>query len=302
MNIDNKIFEKDHLKIIVTDSGLGGLSVQGLLDKELRKRKIDCTVELIFFNSVVDHDYGYNQMKNHDEKVQVFNSALSAMLRFDPDLILIACNTLSVIYYSTEISKSINILVLGIVDSGIEFVLERIEEGSNIILFGTETTIASNQHKDKLLANNIKPTQITTQVCDYLESEIQIDPKSDRVKFSINKFADEAFRKIKEATETTFGVLCCTHYGYSREIFEETLNKKTMNAFILNPNDKMAVVAASGFATGKTEKPKIVNKIYSKVDITESEIKTLSDLLSNDSNKFSKVLKNYVWDKELFLF
>lgn len=301
MNIDNKIFEKDHLKIIVTDSGLGGLSVQALLDKELRNRKIDSTVELIFFNSVVHHDYGYNQMKNHDEKVQVFNSALSAMLRFDPDLILIACNTLSVIYYSTEISKSINIPVLGIVESGIELVLENIEEGSNIILFGTETTIASNQHKDKLLTNNIKPVQITTQVCEYLESEIQIDPKSDRVKFSINKFTDEAFSKIEQANETTFGVLCCTHYGYSQEIFQETLSKKTKNAYILNPNDKMAVVAASGFASGKTENPEIVNKIYSKVDITESEIKILSDLLSNDSNKFSNVLKNYIWDKDLFL-
>jgi hypothetical protein len=47
MNTDLKNINKDHLKIIVTDSGLGGLSVQALLNKELENSQFR-NIEIIF--------------------------------------------------------------------------------------------------------------------------------------------------------------------------------------------------------------------------------------------------------------
>lgn len=197
MKFDKEILEKDHLKIIITDSGLGGLSVQALLDRELRKQKIDSFIELIFYNSVAHHDYGYNTMKKHNEKVRVFNSALNGMLKLNPDIILIACNTLSVLYHYTQASKKINSPVLGLIDLVVELILENIPQDSeySIILFGTETTITSNQHKLKLESYGINEIKIVTQACRDLESEIQINPMSDGVKLLIEKYVDESLRK-----------------------------------------------------------------------------------------------------------
>lgn len=304
MNSEMEIYNKNHLKIIITDSGLGGLSVQALLDNELRKRKIGSDVELIYYNSLAHHDYGYNTILEYDEKVRVFDSAISGMLKFNPDIILIACNTLSVLYFETEISKLIKIPVIGIVDLGVELIMEEIKrvDESNIILFGTGTTINSNQHKNKLLSRGIISEQIISQACEFLESEIQLDPKSEQVKNLIEKYVDAAFGKIQKDIENTFAVLCCTHYSYSIDIFQKTLNKKLgKNVFILNPNKKMADTVANGFKIIEKVNFRINNLVYSRVEIYKSEIEKLSELLSKDSQSVSTALKNYKLDRELFI-
>jgi glutamate racemase len=301
---DNEILKKDHLRIIVTDSGLGGLSVQALLDRELRKLRIDTSFEIIFYNSLASHDYGYNSMASYDEKVRVFDIALSGMIKLNPDIILIACNTLSVLYKDTQISKSINIPVLGIVDSGVDLILEEInrDEEYSIILFGTETTIASKKHSVGLLAQGINETKITAQACKDLESEIQIDPESDNVRKLVEKYVSEASKSIINNNERVLAVLCCTHYGYSKDIFQEVLSSKFgKKVSVLNPNEKMAKVVVNGFYSKGNSFSKISNQVLSKVDINESEMEKLSDLLLKDSPSVSKALINHIIDQSLFI-
>ncbi|MCB0753069.1 MAG: aspartate/glutamate racemase family protein [Ignavibacteriae bacterium] len=303
-NIAEKL-KKDHLKIIVTDSGLGGLAVQALLDKQLRKLKINSKIELIFFNSVALHDYGYNDMLDHEEKITVFDSALTGMLKLDPDLILIACNTLSVLYYETKTSKSIKIPVLGIADTGVELILEKIQndDSSNIILFGTETTIKSNQHKNKLITAGVKSERIVSQPCKLLESEIQIDPKSIATEKMIGKFVNESFEKVNDLTSKSYAVLCCTHYGYSKDIFQKLLNEKfNKDVVILNPNEKMAEIAADIIDKNGNENPVVTNFVYSRVDIIDSEMEKLGSLLAMDSPSLYESLKDYKHLPDLFYF
>jgi glutamate racemase len=302
--MNKQIFSKDHLKIIVTDSGLGGLSVQALLDKELRKLRVDTSVEIIFYNSLAGHDYGYNSMSNYGEKVRVFDVALTGMLKLNPDIILIACNTLSVLYRDTQISKSIKIPVLGIVDSGVDLILEEInrDEEYSIIIFGTETTIASKQHSAGLMAQGINETKIIAQACKDLESEIQFDPESDNVKKLVEKYVDEASKSITNNNERVLAVLSCTHYGYSKDIFKDVLfSKFGKKVSVLNPNEKMADVVANEFKSIENSFSKISNQVLSKVDINESEMEKLSDLLLKDSPSVSKALINYMHDQSLFI-
>lgn len=54
------------------------------------------------------------------ERVRVFDRALGAMLRFQPDRILIACNTLSALYPKTPFSKHSPVPVTDIIDFGVE--------------------------------------------------------------------------------------------------------------------------------------------------------------------------------------
>ena len=52
------------MKIVITDSGLGGLSVLGELERRIKENPIFENAELIFFNALFSPDYGYNSMKS----------------------------------------------------------------------------------------------------------------------------------------------------------------------------------------------------------------------------------------------
>ncbi len=66
---------------------------------------------------------GYNHFETLERRVRVFDNALRAMDRFDPDQILIACNTLSVIYSHTPFARETNKKVREIVSHGVEMLL-----------------------------------------------------------------------------------------------------------------------------------------------------------------------------------
>lgn len=86
------------LKLLFTDSGLGGISIMAEVANFLSKEKPVESAELIFFNSTPDKNIGYNKMSSEEDKINVFNSALYSMKeKFNPDYIFIACNTLSMI-------------------------------------------------------------------------------------------------------------------------------------------------------------------------------------------------------------
>ncbi len=303
MNSISDILKKDHLKIIITDSGLGGLSVQAKLDRELRERKNDKKIELIYFNSFAGDGFGYNEVSDFSEKIGIFNSALTGMLSYNPDLILIACNTLSALYPQTELSKSSSIPVFGIIDLGVELILESIKnsERSKILLLGTETTIKSNQYQANLVSKGISSNRIITQVCKYLEDEIQIDPSGEKVYGLINKYIDEASLKLNLVdTEELFAVLCCTHYGYSKNVFLDVLNKKFGKNFtILNPNEKMAKLLSSVENKSGIENI-VVNRVLTRIKLKEYQINKLSKLLGKDSESVAIALNRYEHIPELF--
>ena len=86
---------KESLRIIITDSGIGGLAVMDDIAAKLEKSKIYREVDLIFVNALFDAGSGYNALKSRDEKLMRFNKALEGMNKqFSPDLIFVACNTL----------------------------------------------------------------------------------------------------------------------------------------------------------------------------------------------------------------
>ena len=96
---------KDTLSLVIADSGMGGLSICADIVNGLQARRSYRTVSLTYFNAWPEQDRGYNLLPDMAERIRVFDRALGAMLRFQPDRILIACNTLSALYAHTPFSK-----------------------------------------------------------------------------------------------------------------------------------------------------------------------------------------------------
>lgn len=306
-NIDLKdVLNKDKITIVITDSGLGGLSVCAGTEDKLKLTKSFREVNLIFFNALPEKGTGYNSMPNIEVKAQVFNEALKSMEeKFHPDLILIACNTLSVVYPYTEFSRISSTHVLEIVDFGVQMILSELSKNKNcdVIILGTQTTINSESHKNKLLENGVDENRIIGQACPNLESEIQDSPGSETVKGMIELYLSEAAEKLNNSKEPVIAALCCTHYGFAADIFNSSLKNLTdREVILLNPNDLMVNYIVLDENQNKFSQTEINVKVVSRALIDDDEKKSIGGLIHSYAPRTSKALNEYYYDPNLFFF
>lgn len=288
---------------MVTDSGLGGLSVAANLFNNFKNNSPVENVKIVFFNSLAHPDYGYNAMPDLKTKADVFNSALLSMKQlYNPDIILIACNTLSVVYPFTGFSKNGGTAVTGIVEFGIKIIAEKLSAGKNssAILFGTETTIKGNAHKEGLVNLGIDEKKIIPQACSMLETEIQKNPSSGETERLINKYVNEALTKIQNHTEHVYAALCCTHYEYSIPLFRKVFEEKNLSFTIVNPNEKMSAFLFDDNKTVPAKNKKLEAAVISKCRLRESDLENIGSCIKNISMEFAAALENYKYEPELF--
>jgi len=229
--------------ILVTDSGLGGMSVFSRIAAHLANKSPYQDVSMIYFNAWPEQNRGYNHFKTMDQKAGVFNNALNAMEQLKPDIILIACNTLSVIYPFTPYSQNTGTMVSGIVDHGVQLIHENLmaDPDSHVIIFGTPTTIAEKTHQQKLIKMGIGPDRITSQGCTNLAGKIERNPFGSDVAKMINANVSTATSKMCQPIGKVYAALCCTHFGYCQDLFCKALSKHVKGkVIILNPNERMA--------------------------------------------------------------
>jgi glutamate racemase len=233
---------KKPIKIAVTDSGLGGLSVFAHLAKFISEKKNFPDCDLVFFNAIPYSGFGYNLLSSNQEKALVFNEVLTGIEEhFNPDLIIIACNTLSVIYPDTHFANTTITEVLDIVQFGVQDILTVLnsEPKSNALLLGTPTTIFSDIHKKLLIKEGIQSSRIYTVPCPKLESVIQLDPTSEKTKDSIKTCLSEVINKEFQSREKVYAGLFCTHYSYAKYLFKEIFDEFNINSELIDPNISM---------------------------------------------------------------
>lgn len=302
-----KLFERDGLTIVITDSGLGGLSVCAELEAHLSRVKSVGRVRLVFVNALPDASSPYNAMADKARQLGVFDDALAGMKRrYHPDAILIACNTLSALYPETSDASTTDIPVVSIIDVGSKMIAERAKKSgsSQFLILGTPTTIASGIYVRQLAALGVPQERIVSQSCRLLETEIQADPRSDVVSSLVETYVDEAMENIdtKRVGKISVG-LCCSHYGYSAEAFSRALKQKVGDRFeLLNPNKAMvALFAAAGrVKPGKPTKTSV--EVVSRVAFTEQEIQSIAGALKRTSRKTADALRRYQRKEDLFPF
>jgi glutamate racemase len=297
---------KKKITIIVTDSGLGGMSVCAGIEEKLNELKSFEEVNLVYFNSHAEKGSGYNSMPNMERKAEVFNDALISMEeKYSPDLILIACNTLSVVYPFTEFKVKSQTPVLGIVDYGVDMIMSELSknEKSEVILLGTETTIKSETHKNKLIEKGVNKSNIVSQACPGLESAIQDGPTTEKTIEFINKYVDESVKQLQESNEPILAAFCCTHYGFSSDLILASFNKAVSREVkILNPNNAMIEAIIPKDIIGMYPEMKVSVKVVSRALITETEKEAISEIVKPFAPLSAKALMNYEHNLDLFKF
>ncbi len=288
------------MKIVITDSGLGGLGITaGIFEKGTSDRE----VALVFANAQPAPERGYNKMDTADEKREVFNSALEGFYSgFEPDLIIIACNTLSVLADDTEFSKNNKCALLNIVDYGIKKFSANYIPGRKrkIILLGTETTVSSGMHKDELEKRGWNSENIIPVACSGLAGAIEKDFEGEDVLEKINR----AFSLAKEAgagdADEIIIYIGCTHYSYVKsQIYERFCDLPTEKINIFDPGEYI-IEDMAGEINSHCNEGKNNLEIFSKIIIPDAEINGIYKLLKHDYPLTAARLLDYKIRSDLF--
>lgn len=290
--------------ILVTDSGQGGLSVAADVAASLPQSGVFENARVVFFNSLFHDRSGYNSLKSETEKVRIFNTALKAMdKKYHPDLLLIACNTLSVLYDKTPFSKKAKFPVIGIVETGVDLIAEQFDQNpdATALIFATKTTIGSNAHKNLLVSRGYPADQIVGQACHRLAGSIERGYDSEETIGYIKEYVAEALEQISDSTTPIFASLNCTHYGYSMQQFKAVFAELGYPGIeIIDPNPLMADFLFKPPYVNRFPETKVTVEVVSKAKISKQEIESLAKLLQQLSPATATAFENYQYNPDLF--
>jgi glutamate racemase len=287
----------------VTDSGLGGLSVAADLARRAQESKAYAEVDIVFVNALFRPEAGYNSLASREEKVAVFDSALAAMAEtYEPDAILVACNTLSVLLPDCETAEG-PVPVTGIVEAGVELIEDQLEArpDATALLFATQTTVEEDSHRQGLLARGVSEDRFALQACPELTWYIERDPLGFDTELLISTFVSDALAQRSDPSAPVAISFNCTHFGYSQELWEqEVRNQGAELVSTLNPNDMMADPLFPEELDGRFEETDVTVSVISMVEIDPVAINALSPVLAETSPAAGRALSEWQLVPELF--
>ena len=228
------------MHILITDSGVGGLSVVAYAERFVRTHGFPEPVQLTFANAAPANDYGYNSMPTREEKLATFDRFLRNVTeRFAPDAIYVACNTLSVLLPDTPFVANTPVPVNGIVETGAGLLVRELEADprSVAIVFGTQTTIDAGAYPRLLTARGVVPSRIVSQACPGLADTISEDREGTKTYAEIRRWVGTAIEKMQGRGTPVVALLACTHYGYRNDLFAAAFDEAGIDAKVVNPNE-----------------------------------------------------------------
>ncbi len=291
-------------RIVITDSGLGGLLIAASLERRLRESGGKGAFRLTYVNAWPDERSGYNDLPDLAARADVFDRALAAMTALKPDLILIACNTLSVVYRSTAFSRAPSVPVAGILETGVDLFFEALngDEEAALALFGTRTTIGSGEHVRRLRARGIDPDRIAAESCHGVAAAIDKDPDSEAVPGLIDECVLRLLPRMPAVPKIYVG-LACTHYGYVAEIFRAAVARHAgASVEVLDPGERLVGELTRELAAREpSAAPREVSvEVISKVALAGAQRNAVAGRLETLSPATAQALLNYRHVPDLF--
>jgi len=295
---------KPDVTIVVTDSGLGGLSVVAGLATRLPASGIVRSARIVFVNAEPDVSLGYNDMKFEADKARVFDAALSAMeTRYEPDLILIACNTLSVVHPGTAQARKGGPETVGIVGLGADLIARAVDgkKDATAVIFATKTTIESGAHRKLLVEKGIPGDRIVGEACPKLAGAIERGATSEETAAYVKKFVAEALERLPEKPGPIVASLNCTHYGYVLPLWEKTFaSLGHPGVTVLDPNPLMTDLVLREGGAKRYPSTSVTVEVVSKVPIGPETQASLGRLLRSVSPLTADALAHYKHEPNLF--
>ena len=288
------------MHIVITDSGVGGLSVCAYAERYVRTQGFTEPVRLTFANAAPANDYGYNSMPTREAKLETFDRFLTNVTkRYAPDSIYVACNTLSVLMPDTPYVRHAAIPVRGIVDTAADLLVRELERNpaSTAMIFGTQTTIDAGAYPRLLQARGIVAARIVSQACPGLADTISEDREGKKTGAEVARWVGAAISKMPDEGAPVVACLACTHYGYRKDAFAAALKDAGICATVINPNERAVDDLFDGAAGAKHD---VEVDFVTRYAIPPTTIDALTFFLDDISPRTVKAMRNFVHVPDLF--
>ena len=276
------------MHILITDSGVGGLSVVAYAERFVRTHGFTEPVRLTFANAAPANDYGYNSMPSHEVKIETFDRFLrNVSERFGPDMIYVACNTLSVLL------PEVSVRAKGIIETGVRRLLDALDPRSIAIIFATQTTTDSGTYPRLLQEHGIDASRIVSQACPGLADVISEDREGTKAEAEIRRWVGEAMKKVPQRGAPIVACLACTHYGYRKELFAAALGEE---ATVIDPNES----AVGDLFDRGGARHEVEVSFVTRYALPPATVETLSWLLGDISPRTVAAMRNFIHIPDLF--
>jgi glutamate racemase len=254
-------------------------------------------VELVFVNALFRDAGGYNSLRSREEKVAVFDAALQAMARrYDPDLVLVACNTLSVLAPDTAFAQEGRVPVAGIIETGVDQIAERLvgDPRARNILFATATTVEEGSHRAELLQSGIAEQQLLAQACPQLSFYIEQGYDAMDTELLVDAYVDEALARLGPVEGPLTVSFNCTHFGYALGAWQAAFESRgvAVEAY-LDPNTQMVDFLLPRALWRRHPAPEVSVQAVSMIPIPEAAVDSIGRYLQGVSPDTAAALRAY---------
>lgn len=293
------------MHLLITDSGVGGLSVCAHAERFAREQRPGQPLRLTFANAAPSNEAGYNAMPTREQKIETFDRFLRCVSeRYTPDLIYVACNTLSVLLADTPQAQRGAVPVQGIVERGARRLAQALHAAPHAValVFGTQTTIDAGTYPRLLVAQGIAAGRIVSQACPGLADTISEDPEGARSGAEIARWVRAALDLAGPHGREAIAYLACTHYGYRREQFAEALAAAGVRAQVVNPNEEAVhdlFPAPAAAPAGRGTSP-IEIEVVSRYRIPQATLEALGGFLGSVSPATVAAMHRHTHRPDLF--
>jgi glutamate racemase len=276
------------MHILITDSGVGGLSVVAYAERFVRTQGFTEPVRLTFANAAPANDYGYNSMPSREMKIETFGRFLrNVTARYAPDMIYVACNTLSVLL------PDVTVPAKGIIETGVRRLLDALDSRSIAVIFATQTTTDAGTYPRLMREHGIDPSRIVSQACPGLADVISEDRSGVQAEAEIRRWVGEAMAKLPQRDAPIVACLACTHYGYRKEMFAAALGD---GAKVINPNE--SAVGDLFDRSGASHEVDV--RFVTRYALPAATVETLSWLLRDISPRTVAAMQSFIHVPDLF--
>lgn len=290
------------MRIGITDSGVGGLSVCAEVEARLCDSPAGEDLEILYLNAALQDDYSYNAMPTRQAKLEAFDRFLqNARGRYQPDILFIACNSLSVLFEDPYFDRHRDIPIEGIVQAGAAQLARALDRDPNasFIVFATPTTVEEGTYSQALYARGASGGQVVQQACPGLPDAISNDASGGQARALLSRFVPEALEQFESTPARVRAFLGCTHYGYQAELFTELLRASVKDVQMLNPNRAAAADVLRQIPSGQ-RRGVTRYRFISPYAIPDKPLRSLSYYLGERAPETLAALKGFELDRALY--
>ena len=184
-------------KIGIFDSGLGGLTVLSAIHSLLPDE------DIVYFGDTARVPYGTKSKKTI---IKYSEEILEFLLGLDVKLIVIACNTASA-YALEHLRVKTKIPVLGVIEPGVDSLIESCPDGEKAALIATTATVSSKSY-EKILNQKNPKIMLMAKACPLFVPLVEEGLLRSKItEYAIHHYLEKI--KKKDIQDIILG---CTHY------------------------------------------------------------------------------------------